>query len=308
MIHHALLHATFRCRHIPTLRRGLEQHRPRQRPHFPVTHPFRRRRRAPARHLHSKHRMVVDRVHRRRFHAHFRPIRLQLFIQQHCQRSVDALPHLRVRRNHRDAFVRANAHERVHREFISFRRQNCFRFSRPQPAHTNSPAIRRLTPPRCAEIAAAPLRSNRCRYQLRGYIYFEPFTSMACSAWIWGVTTSGALMIFSAPRPTAPRDEWLCEFADMFRSGKYSAHRFVNFRISRLQGLRQKHRRAHNLPRLAVTALRDVHFNPRLLQRMRQIRRESLDGSHVLAVHPRHRRNARSNRFPLEMHGASPAV
>src|SRR5882762_1883135 len=47
-----------------------------------------------------------------------------------------------------------------------------------------------------------------------------------------------------------------------------AAHRFVNIFIRRFVNLRQQHRCAHDLPGLAVPALRHIQFDPRFLQRM----------------------------------------
>src|SRR5205807_9593391 len=63
----------------------------------------------------------------------------------------------------------------------------------------------------------------------------------------------------------------------------------------------------HDLSRLAVAALRHLLRDPRLLQRMRRIGREALDGGDLGALDAAERRAARAHRFAVDMHGARPA-
>src|SRR5882672_5316736 len=86
-----------------------------------------------------------------------------------------------------------------------------------------------------------------------------------------------------------------------------AAHRFVNIFIRGFVNLRQQHGCAHDLPGLAVPALRHVQLDPRLLQRMRQIAGQPLDGYYVLPFRARHRRHARADRLSLQMHCARSA-
>src|SRR5262249_14867949 len=61
-------------------------------------------------------------------------------------------------------------------------------------------------------------------------------------------------------------------------------HRRVDALIGGPGRLREQRRRRHDLPRLAVAALRHVDLGPRLLHRMRRVRREALDGDDLVAL------------------------
>src|SRR5947209_3140580 len=63
----------------------------------------------------------------------------------------------------------------------------------------------------------------------------------------------------------------------------------------------------HDLPRLAVAALRHLLGDPRRLQRMRAIGREPLDRHHVGAFHAADRGGARAHRLAIDVHGARAA-
>src|ERR1051325_10241952 len=56
------------------------------------------------------------------------------------------------------------------------------------------------------------------------------------------------------------------------------AHRLVDIGVAGVRGLSQQRRRGHDLPGLAVAALRHVLFDPRTLDGMRALRREAFDG------------------------------
>src|SRR5471032_67760 len=64
---------------------------------------------------------------------------------------------------------------------------------------------------------------------------------------------------------------------------------------------------AHQLARLAVAALRHVVRDPGLLQRVRIVLRQRLDGGDLLAGDHRQRRLARADRRAVQMHGAGAA-
>src|SRR6202790_1642275 len=84
-------------------------------------------------------------------------------------------------------------------------------------------------------------------------------------------------------------------------------HLLINIFIGWLWFLSQQHRRAHNLPRLAVSALRHIDLDPRPLQRVIQISRQAFDRRHPFPRHSPHRRNARTNRLAIQVHRASTA-
>src|ERR1700722_1437407 len=72
--------------------------------------------------------------------------------------------------------------------------------------------------------------------------------------------------------------------------------------------VRRKQRRGlHDLPGLAIAALRHLQIEPGLLQRMVAIGRQALDGGDVLARHHRDRRLARAHRLAVEMNRAGAA-
>src|SRR5258705_1035556 len=60
-----------------------------------------------ARYLNSENRMVVDLIDRSCFKANIRPVRLELFGDEHRQRSVNALAHLRLVYDYRNNVVGA---------------------------------------------------------------------------------------------------------------------------------------------------------------------------------------------------------
>jgi len=119
--HTAVFHAASRRLHAPLRGCRFDEHHSRRRSHLAVSFPFRWRSCAPAGHLHSKRRVVIDFVHRRCFDADFRPIRLQLLVQKHRQRSINSLSHFRVRGNDGYAFVCPDSNERIQRNPFFFR-------------------------------------------------------------------------------------------------------------------------------------------------------------------------------------------
>src|SRR4051812_32587524 len=68
--------------------------------------------------------------------------------------------------------------------------------------------------------------------------------------------------------------------------------------------LLQKRRRLHDLPGLAVAALRHAEIAPRDLHRVHALRIEALDGDDILAADVRHRDAAGACRLAVEMHRA----
>ena len=64
-------------------------------------------------------------------------------------------------------------------------------------------------------------------------------------------------------------------------------HRGVDRGIVRVRIALEQGHRTHDLPGLAVTALRHVVIDPRLLHRVQPGRAQALDGEHVPALHRR---------------------
>ena len=86
-----------------------------------------------------------------------------------------------------------------------------------------------------------------------------------------------------------------------------AGHGFINIGVGRRRILRQQNRRAHNLTRLAVAALRDVNFYPRALERMRPIARQPFDGFDLFPLGTRNRRHTRAHCLPFQMNRAGAA-
>src|ERR1700756_2617139 len=86
-----------------------------------------------------------------------------------------------------------------------------------------------------------------------------------------------------------------------------AAHRLINILVGWFWNLGQQHRRAHNLPGLAIAALRHVQLNPRLLQGMRQVSGQPLDCRYVLSLRSGQRSNTRANRLSCQVYGARSA-
>ena len=249
--------------------------------------------------------MVVHRVHRRRFHLALWPSRPRSSsFNSIAQRRVHALPHLRMRRNHRDALVCPDAHERIHRKCFSLRGQRRSRFARQRhiQTHQQSAAKRRsrakkLPPPTIEAAAIDPTHEFRpSRSQNR--------SPSARSAARLDLRPTAAR--FSAPRHR-PRDESPANPRISSAAANIPAHRLVNIVIRGLRILRQQHRRAHDLSRLAISALRHVHFNPSLSAADASSCRRALRWWSPASLRARHRRHAGTNRLPIQMHRARPA-
>ena len=59
-------------------------------------------------------------------------------------------------------------------------------------------------------------------------------------------------------------------------AAQVAVHRLCDLLIGRIRRLRQKSRRCHYLPRLAVAALRNFFGDPCLLQRVQPVRAQAL--------------------------------
>src|SRR5437879_5149170 len=82
-------------------------------------------------------------------------------------------------------------------------------------------------------------------------------------------------------------------------------HSLIDVVIARPRFFAQQHRRAHQLSRLTVPALRHVLGNPCTLQGMTQVRRQPLNGRHLLTSGPRYRRHARPYRLTIKVNRTS---
>ena len=154
MDHHSVLCAAASRINIPALGRSGYQHGTRRRPGLTELVKRRPRAGAAAGHLHFEHRMVIDRINRRRFEAHLGPVRIELIREDHRQRCEDPLPHLRVVHDYCDRIVGTDAHKRVGRES---RRLRLWLHARQIKADQQSPACRHT---QLQEIAARHFAGN----------------------------------------------------------------------------------------------------------------------------------------------------
>src|SRR6185503_11417021 len=86
-------------------------------------------------------------------------------------------------------------------------------------------------------------------------------------------------------------------------------HRVVDVLVGRLRLLRQERGRCHDLPGLAVPALRHVDGRPRFLDRVRAIGRQAFDRDYLVGgLHVAHRQGAGAHDLAVEVHGAGAAL
>src|SRR5207302_1097843 len=87
-----------------------------------------------------------------------------------------------------------------------------------------------------------------------------------------------------------------------------AGHRLVDIVIGGLRGLGEQAGRLHDLPTLAVAALRDVQAAPRGLDALAdRCSTDPLDGRDLLAFRSRDRRDARARRRTIQVHRARAA-
>ena len=86
-----------------------------------------------------------------------------------------------------------------------------------------------------------------------------------------------------------------------------AAHGLVDIGVGWLRFLREQRGRAHDLPGLAVAALRNIVFDPGHLHGMAAIGRESFDGGDGLAGHALDLRDAGAHGVSVDVDGASSA-
>src|SRR5437763_737111 len=84
-------------------------------------------------------------------------------------------------------------------------------------------------------------------------------------------------------------------------------HHFVDIGVRGLLVLRQQCGGGHNLPGLAVAALRNVAFEPGALHGMISLSRKSFNGGNGLPRDARNRGDAGPNRLSIQMDGAGSA-
>src|SRR5579859_2310325 len=89
-------------------------------------------------------------------------------------------------------------------------------------------------------------------------------------------------------------------------SAEVAVHGLRDLVVGRIRCLRQQRGRRHNLAGLAVSALRDLFGNPRLLQHVQAVGTEAFDRSYALACGLRYRSRARTDRISIKVNGASP--
>src|SRR5882762_11245455 len=85
-------------------------------------------------------------------------------------------------------------------------------------------------------------------------------------------------------------------------------HRRVDIGVRGMRILREQGRGGHDLPRLAVAALRHVLRDPRLLHGVRAVLGQAFDGGHALAGDGRHRQHAGARRDAVQVDGAGAAL
>ena len=113
--HEALLRVAIAGRHTPPGRRRRHQERARHGAHLAIAVELGPRGGRAAGHLDGEDRRVIFRRRGRVLDADAAPVGVQLLVDHHRQRGPDPLAHLRVREQHGDALVAADAQEGVDR-------------------------------------------------------------------------------------------------------------------------------------------------------------------------------------------------
>src|SRR5438552_6681416 len=147
------------------------------------------------------------------------------------------------------------------------------------PANKSRSAIPRLPPHSASGNRGAAFRRQRLACEIRG-AHSSP-TSLGHH-----LSRSMDCAPDSRIRPTA---------------ANVAGKRLVDVFVGWIRNLSEQHRRAHNLSRLAIPALRHVYFNPGALQRMAQVRREPLDSGDLFSRSPRYRSHTRAHRLAVNM-------
>src|SRR2546426_11207508 len=85
-------------------------------------------------------------------------------------------------------------------------------------------------------------------------------------------------------------------------------HRRVDVGVGGVRILREQRRGGHDLPRLAVAALRHVFLDPRALHRVRAVLGQAFDRRHALAGDGGHGQHAGARRDAIQVDGAGAAL
>src|SRR5256714_10765766 len=85
-------------------------------------------------------------------------------------------------------------------------------------------------------------------------------------------------------------------------------HRRVDVGVGGMRRFREQRRGGHDLPRLAVAALRHVFLDPRALHGVRPVLGEAFDRGDALARDGRHRQHAGAGRDAVQVNGTGAAL
>src|SRR5258705_9489676 len=159
----------------------------------------------------------------------------------------------------------------------------------------------RLNPSASPEPAAAVLTMNLRRERLVA-LSLMIFFMIAPSRLRFGFTVGAAGELLG--RPVHARAHALIRSA-----AADVGHRFVDVLVARIRIFPQQRRGRHDLARLAIAALRHVEFQPRLLHRMRALRRQALDRDDFVGrFHRADGNRARAPHFAVDVHGTRAAL
>ena len=86
-----------------------------------------------------------------------------------------------------------------------------------------------------------------------------------------------------------------------------AAHEVIDIGIGGIGLFIEERDCGHDLSGLAITALGNVFCNPSLLDGMKAVRRQALDGGDFLSGHAGNRRDTGTCHFAVDVHGASAA-
>ena len=248
--------------------------------------------------------VVVElRVGRRALDSHLRPRGVELLGDQRRQAGVGALAHLEVLDDHGHRVVGADRQERVGREFG------------PEAAAFAAFAGRglRRVDAEDAERQAARGRAVTLRKTRRpGLAAADPAADpgVDCEEYMKDLRDMRIGFIARSLQPRLLR-RFLDRRADAHvgrAAADVAGHRVVDVGIARMPVLREQRRRRHQLPRLAVAALRHVELLPRRLHGQRFPRLQALDRRDVGAELDRRQRDLAGTRgLPVDQHGARAA-
>src|SRR4029077_14765822 len=97
--------------------------------------------------------------------------------------------------------------------------------------------------------------------------------------------------------------------ADISRAAtEVAIHGRINVAVARPLDFLEQTRRTHDLPRLAITALRHIVVDPGSLDRILLASSQSLDGRDLAVANPGYRHRAGAQRLTVEKNRAGPAL